>query len=205
MYIAAVGELAVVGVYVDDIVVACKNEEKLKEFKRALCGKFDVKDLGKLHHFLGMKVIQDDVSGDVWIGMQDAKSVVTPVDAHVKAAEDDVMFDKGVYQSAVGSLLYLSTGTRPDIAFAVGNVARFSANPTKRHWTGVKRILRYLKGTSDLGLHYSSSVDEDLVGYSDSDWAGDLDDRRSVSGIMEEQKASISCSLYCRGRICRSV
>ena len=200
VYIAAVGELAVVGIYVDDIVVACKNEEKLKEFKRALCGKVDVKDLGKLHHFLGMKVIQDDVSGDVWIGqdayvgkvlerfgMQDAKSVVTPVDASsklVKAAEDDVMFDKGVYQSAVGSLLYLSTGTRPDIAFAVGNVARFSANSTKRHWTGVKRILRYLKGTSDLGLHYSSSVDEDLVGYSDSDWAGDLDDRRSVSGYM---------------------
>ena len=68
VYIAAVGELAVGGVYVDDIVVACKNEEKLKEFKRALCRKFDVKDLGKLHHFLGMKVIQDDVSGDVWIG-----------------------------------------------------------------------------------------------------------------------------------------
>ena len=117
--------------------------------------------------------------------MQDAKSVVTPVNAGtklVKAVEDDVMFDKGVYQSAVGSLLYLSTGTRPDIAFAVGNVARFSSSPTTRHWTGVKRILRYLKGTSNLGLHYLNSVDEDLVGYSDSDWAGDLDDRRSVSG-----------------------
>lgn len=85
-----------------------------------------------------MKVIQDEISGDVWIGqsgyickvlerfgMQDAKSMVTPVDTSaklVKAVEEDVMFDKGVYQSAVGSLLYLSTGTRPDIAFAVGTL-----------------------------------------------------------------------------------
>ena len=200
VYIAAAGELAVVGMYVDDIVVACKSVEKLKEFKRGLCSKFDVKDLGRLHYFLGMKVIQHEVSGDVWIGqsayicqvlerfgMQDAKSVGTPVDTStklVKAVEDDVMFDKGVYQSAVGCLLYLSTGTRPDIAFAVGNVARFSANPTTRHWIGVKRILRYLKGTSDLGLRYSRNGDEDVVGYSDSDWAGDLDDRKSVSGYM---------------------
>jgi len=200
VYIAAVGELAVVGVYVDDIVVACKSEVRLKEFKQGLCRKFEVKDLGKLRHFLGIKVVQDEVSGDVWIGqsvyvgkvlerfgMQEAKSVATPVDTStklVKATEDDEVFDRAVYQSAVGSLLYLSTSTRPDIAFAVGNVARFSANPTKRHWTGVKRIMRYLKGTSELGLYYSSSVTVDLIGYSDSDWAGDLDDRKSVSGYM---------------------
>ena len=200
VYIAAVGEMAVVGVYVDDIVVAYKSEARLKKFKQGLCRKFDVKDLGKLHHFLGMKVVQDEVSGDVWIGqpgyvgkvlnrfgMQEAKSIVTPVDTSnklVKAAEDDEEFDRAVYQSAVGSLLYLSTGTRPDISFAVGNVARFCANPTRRHWTGIKRILRYLKGTSDLGLYYSSSVEEELIGYSDSDWAGDLDNRKSVSGYM---------------------
>lgn len=172
----------------------------MKEVKRALCRKFEVNDLGELHHFLGMKVVQDKVSGDVWIGqpayvgkvlerfgMQDARSVVTPVDTSsklVKAAKDDVLFDQSIYQSAVGSLLYLSTGTRPDIAFAVSDVAKFSANPTQRHWTGVKRILRYLKGTSDLGLHYTSSDVDGLVGYSDSDWAGDLDDRKSVSGYM---------------------
>lgn len=102
----------------------------------------------------------------------------------MKATEEDELFDRTVYQSAVGSLLYMSTSTRPDIAFAVGNVARFSANPTRLHWTGVKRIFRYLKGTSDMGLYYSSSVEDDLVGYSDSDWAGDCDDRRSVSGYM---------------------
>ena len=200
VYIAALGEMAVIGVYVDDIVIACKSEQRMEEVKRALCRKFEVKNLGELHHFLGLKVVQDKVSGDVWIGqpayvgkvlerfgMQDAKSVVTPVDTStklVKAVEDDGLVDRSLYQSAVGSLLYLSTSTRPDIAFAVSNVAKFYANPTQRHWTGVKRILRYLKGTSDLGLHYTSSDVDDLVGYSDSDWAGDLDDRKSVSGYM---------------------
>ncbi len=76
----------------------------------------------------------------------------------MSATDDDVPFDCNVYRSVIGSLLYLSTSTRPDISFAVSNVARFSANPTKRHWIGVKRILRYLIGTPDLGLHYSSSV-----------------------------------------------
>ena len=200
VYIAALGEMAVIGVYVDDIVVACKSEKQMEKVKQALCRKFEVKDLGELHHFLGLKVVQDKVSGDVWIGqpayvgrvlerfgMQDAKSVATPVDTStklVKAVEDDVLVDQSLYQSAVGSLLYLSTSTRPDIAFAVSNVAKFSANPTKRHWTGVKRILRYLKSTSDLGLHFTSNDVDDLVGYSDSDWAGDLDDRKSTSGYL---------------------
>jgi len=119
--------------------------------------------------------------------MQDAKSVATLVDTStklVKAVEDDVLADQSLYQSAVGSLLYLSTSTRPDIAFAESNVAKFSANPTKRHWTGVKRILRYLKGTSDLGLHYTSNDVDNLVGYLDSDWAGDLDGRKSTSGYL---------------------
>ena len=200
LYSAAMGQMIVVCVFVDDIVVVCKSEARLKEFKQALCKKFDMKDLEQLCYILGMKVIQDEVSGDVWIcqssygfrvlerfGMQDAKSVVTPVDTSakiVKAVENDVMFDRCVYQCAVGSLLY-STGTRPAIAFAVGNVARFSAKPTTRHWTGVKRIFHYLKGTPDLGLLYSRSCEEDqLVEYSDSDWAGDLDDRKSVSGHL---------------------
>ena len=86
--------MAIVGVYVDDIVIACGSEEQLKKFKSSICKRFNVKDLGKLHHFLGMKIVQDDVSGDIWIGqpayidkvvekygMKDAKCVNTPVDA----------------------------------------------------------------------------------------------------------------------------
>ena len=84
----------------------------------------------------------------------------------VQAVDGAELFDQSVYQMAVGALLYLSTGTRPDIVFVVGNVAKFSSKPTKQHWMGVKRILRYLKGTSGLGLLYTRSNSEELVGYS---------------------------------------
>ena len=154
-----------------------------------------MKDLGKLHHFLGIRVVQDD--NTVWLGqplyvekvltrfgMQDANPISTPVDPSTKLAKAAESDEKFVYQSAVGCSLYLSTGTRPDIAFAVGNVAKFSSDPTRKHWTAVKRILRYLKGTEGYGLLYSASDQEDLHGFSDSDWAGDLEDRKSTSGYL---------------------
>ena len=107
--------------------------------------------------------------------MEDSKPVETPVDPSsklVKAAEDSKHFDKEKYQSVVGSLLYLSSATRPDITFAVNNVAKFSANPTDEHWAAVKRILRYLKGTVNYGLLYFE------------DASPDLNDRKSTSGYV---------------------
>ena len=91
-------------------------------------------------------------------GMEDAKSVAIPSDVGtklVKAEDGQERVDQNMYQLAVGSLLYLSTGTRPAVSFAVSNVAKFCSEPTKHHWTAVKRSLRYLKGTSDLSLLYS--------------------------------------------------
>jgi hypothetical protein len=91
--------------------------------------------------------------------------------------------EKVPFRSAVGSLIYLVTGTRPDIAVAVGEVAKFCNNPGKQHWAAVKRIFRYLKGTEDFGLLVNPSNDT-LIGYSDADWAGDLDSRRSTTGYV---------------------
>jgi len=126
-----------------------------------------------LHYFLGVKVVQDHKTGSVWIGqqsytesilrrfgMEDAKKIRTPVDTStklVKGAVEDTCVDQQLYQSAVGSLLYLSIATRPDITYAVSNVAKFCAKPTKEHWVAVKRIFRYLKGTQQYGLLYSKS------------------------------------------------
>jgi len=87
------------------------------------------------------------------------------------------------YRSAVGSLIYLVTGTRPDKAVATGEVAKFCENPGKQHWGAVKRILRYLKGTMDVGLLFKPS-NVSLEGYCDADWAGDLDNRRSTTGYI---------------------
>ena len=118
--------------------------------------------------------------------MAQAKPVKTPVAVCQKltAPEDSEPVDKDLYQSAVGSLIYLSTCTRPDIAFAVSNVAKYCSRPSKEHWTAVKRILRYLKATNDHGLLYCKTSEKECVGYTDADWAGDINDYRSTSGYV---------------------
>ena len=166
IYTASGGELFLIAVYVDDIILAGGSDKRMKEVKDAIPEKFMVKDLGELHHFLGVKVIQNKESNSIWIGqetyarelvkkfkMEESKAVSTPIQLGsnlVKAVDEDDMFDQEIYQSAVGSLLYLSTRTRPDISYAVSSVARFTSKPTKQHWTAVKRIFRYLNGTISL-------------------------------------------------------
>ena len=103
----------------------------------------------------------------------------------LNASEESELVDQSLYQSAVGSLLYLATRTRPDISFAVNNVARYCSKPTKSHWTAVKRIFRYLRGTTHHGLLYSKgSESHDLIGYSDADWGGDDNDYKSTTGYL---------------------
>jgi len=109
-------------------------------------------------------------------------------------------------------LLYLSGWTRPDITFAVSNVARFCSKSTREHWVIVKCTLRYLKDTINYGLMYYNDDDESskmITGYSDVNWAGDANDRKSTSGylfmstsILEEQEADLCCSVYCWSWIC---
>ena len=138
LYITSEGEIFIIAVYVDDIVLAGKSNKRMAEVKKALAMQFEVKDMGELHYFLGIKVVQK--TGEVWIsqpayaesvpqkfGMENAKPVNTPVDASmtlVKTTEDLDSVDQGLYQSPVGSFLYLSVVTRPDITYAVSNVAK---------------------------------------------------------------------------------
>lgn len=192
------GEKLIVAVYVDDLIIAGKSSNEIMRVKQSLSSAFKMKDLGKLKEFLGVSVVQKEDTGDVWLGqpsytdkiletynMSNCKPISTPVDPAAvltKKTEESEQFDAKLYQSAVGSLLYLSTKTRPDLTFAVNNVARFCANPSQQHWTAVKRIFRYLKGTQMSGLLFTSSEPGSLVGYSDADWAGDREDRKSTSG-----------------------
>ena len=192
------GETFYIAVYVDDIILAGRTEGTLNEIKTAISRKFDVKDLGELSYFLGVKVEQRNNS--VWIGqsaytanlleafgMADCKPVSTPVNIGsklTKATDDDKCVDQQKYQSAIGSLMYLSVVTRPDIAFTVSSLARFSSKPTNEHWTALKRLLRYLKGTMTHGILYTKEDPDTFIGYSDADWAGDIDDRKSTSGYI---------------------
>ena len=181
---ASEGEMFIIAVYVDDIVLAGKGDQRMAEVKQALAHQFQVKDMGELHYFLGVKVVRDKESGDVWIGQPAYATSVLQKYGIMKAKEDEECVDQQRYQSAVGSLLYLSSSTRPDITYAMSTVAKYSANPTKQHWIAVKRIFRYLKGTLNHGLLYSRNESTECVGFSDSDWGGDLDDRKSTSGYI---------------------
>ena len=205
------GEIFLVAVYVDDIhvILAGRSEDSREEVKQNLSHKFEMKDLGALHYFLRVKIIKDLLGGVIWIGqpaytekilqrykMHDSKAVSTPVNPDLKlvAAEDaDKVVNQQMYQATVGSLLYLSTKTRPDIAYAVSSIARFCAQPTQQHWVAAKRILRYLKGTSNYGLSYKGDSGNEVTGYSDADWAGDTGDRKSTSGyVFIQADAAIS-------------
>ena len=131
LYMVTEGEMFLIAVYVDDILLAGKSDERMTAVKQALSQQFTVKDMGELHYFLGLKVIQNHETGSVWIGqqsytenilkrfgMEDSKTIRTPVDTStklVKAGDTDTCVDQQLYQSAVGSLLYLSIATRPDI------------------------------------------------------------------------------------------
>jgi hypothetical protein len=200
LYIGHVnGELVLLAVYVDDILVATKKDSVLAKTKKVFGSKFKVKDMGPIHYFLGVRALQSE-DHSIWIGqekyvdnllekleMDGAKPVSTPMDAGCKpqkTTEDCEKCDSSVYRSVIGSLLYLAVATRPDISQAVSKLAQYSSAPSTSHWAMVKRVLRYVKGTKKLGLLYTASGSATLVGYTDADYAGDVDDRKSTSGYV---------------------
>ena len=140
--------------------------------------------------------------------MDNCKPVSTPLETgrqFHKTAEGEGLFDRQLYQQAIGCLTYAAISTRPDISAAVGALSQYMANPSNDHWVGVKRILRYLQGTIDYGLVFSSDgVGDELYGYSDADWAGDVDTRRSTSGYVFKIDASVSWSSRKQVTVARS-
>eukprot|EP00253_Pinus_taeda_P005599 PITA_05599 len=116
----------------------------------------------------------------------ECKPAITPTVMGLKLSREDSSkdFDPSLYKSIVGSLMYL-TATRPDIMYAVSLISRFMERPKETHWQAAKRILRYVKGTKKFGILYNVfSEHSDLVGYTNSDWAGSVDDQKSTSGYV---------------------
>ena len=117
----------------------------------------------------------------------DANSTNTPLPAGIhleKSKEPTALNTKTYYQQIIGTLIYAAIGTRPDITFAAMRLSRFNNNPTKEDVKYAKYILRYLKGTKELKIKYDGSSDAGLIGYSDSDWGENRDDRHSTSGYV---------------------
>ncbi|XP_056173168.1 secreted RxLR effector protein 161-like [Syzygium oleosum] len=117
--------------------------------------------------------------------MKNCNSSSTPTEVGLKLVKDPEgkRVDSTMYKQIVGSLMYL-TSTRPDIMYSVSLISRYMENPTEMHLFAAKRIFRYLQGTADFGLLYKKGESSNLMGFTDSDYAGDQDDRRSTSGYV---------------------
>ena len=135
----------------------------------------------------GIFISQEGYAKDILekFEMSNSNLVSTPIECGVKLSkhDDEEKVNPTFFKSLVGSLRYL-TCTRLDILFGVGLVSRYMKALTMTHLKTAKRILRYLKDTLDYGLLYSPSKDFKLVGYNDSDWARDMDDRKSTTGFV---------------------
>uniref|UniRef100_A0A2N9E4D6 Reverse transcriptase Ty1/copia-type domain-containing protein n=1 Tax=Fagus sylvatica TaxID=28930 RepID=A0A2N9E4D6_FAGSY len=181
--------------YVDDIVLTSNSTSFLDGLILQLRKVFDIKDLGPLHYFLGLQVsrttdtlhvTQTKYASDLLVKHQmvASKPAKTPSSPNTRLSlhEGDLLSDPHGYRSLVGALHYL-TFTRPDISFAVHQVCQYMAAPTTTHLSAAKRILRYIKGTLFHGIAFTPGP-LTLSVYSDADWAGDPDDRRSTSGLL---------------------
>lgn len=191
------GNALLVGVYVDDLVITGIKDAEVAAFKEDMKATFQMSDLGLLSFYLGIEVHQDH-SGIALrqsayakrivelAGLTDCHPALTPMEERLKLSRDSTTeeVDATQYRRLVGSLRYLAH-TRPDLAFSVGYVSRFMERPTSEHQQAVKRIVRYVAGTLDHGLHYPRCPGAaHFVGYSDSDHAGDIDTSKSTSGIL---------------------
>ena len=182
----------VIVLYVDDLIIIGDHEKMLQQLRESLSSEFEMTDLGLMHFCLGIEVWQKP--GRIFISQQryaceilkafnmtECKDVVSPMEVNGKLSVEDAspLVDIREYRKLVGSLIFLCN-TRPDISFAVGVLSRFSNQPRENHWKVGMRVLKYVKGTLEYGITYKAG--KTLAGYCDSDWAGDCDSRKSVSG-----------------------
>ena len=200
----------IVSLYVDDITMV-GNSGMIAEFKAKLKQRFDISDFGEIKTCIGIQIDRDKSQGITFLHqaqfledllkktkMDAANTVPTPALQGMRLTKqmsphdtDDFRAIKGLeerlpYRATVSSLLWL-LHTRPEIAFAVGELSRYVTNPGPNHYAALKRLLRYLKGTRDYGILYKTSGSFPVLkleAYSDSDWAQDLDTRRSTTGFL---------------------
>jgi hypothetical protein len=190
----------IIGVYVDDMLVLGANPLEVEKTIKGISSKWQIKDLGNVRQILGLQVsrnrelkalrisqgpyVQDLITK---LGLDNARELSTPIadrESLGKARKEEELADQTRYQELIGSLMWLSQRTRPDIQYAVNQLSQHCSEPVVRHWNAAIRIVRYLKGTLEYGITYQGGGIHGirLQGYSDADYAGNIDDRRSTSG-----------------------
>ena len=182
-----------VQIYVDDIIFGSTSQQLVDDFVQHMTQEFEMSMVGELKYFLGLQITQSEsgifISQSTYaknllerFGLNQCKEARTPMSTTIKLSKDDTGKDVDVqlYRGMIGSLMYL-TASRPDLSLSVGICARNQAKPKQSHLEAVKRIIKYVKGTINLGIWYSKWSNKNLVGYCDADWTGCVDDRKSTS------------------------
>jgi hypothetical protein len=191
--------IIVLCLYVDDLLITGSNDSYISDFKNDLREEFEMTDLGLMSYFLGIEFLrtengilmhQSRYAGEILkkFEMEKCNSALSPSEPRLQLSSDvdEKEVDSTYYRKLIGSLRYLCN-TRPDLAYSVGIVSRFMEKPKTSHLIAVKRILRYVKGTIECGILFPASDrgrEVKLVGYTDSNWCGDIEDRKSTAGYV---------------------
>jgi transposase InsO family protein len=197
-----ISEDLIILIFVDDIVFFSKNKERIRDAKVWLSQAFEMVDLGELKLFLGMQIFRDRAKRSLFVSqkryickvlercnMENCHGCKTPMDTKLVLTKPEEATVVGTveYQSLVGSVMYAMLGSRPDLAYAVSTLSKFNSCPAAEHHAAAKRVLRYLQETKEYGLFYHGQEDAafpEPVCYTDSDWAGDIESRRSTGGYV---------------------
>ena len=190
------GKRLTISLYVDDLIYTGDDEIMMCEFKDSMMKEFDMSDLGKMKYFLGIEVVQSGegifISQKKYVlevlkrfGMEHSNSVQNPIIPGFKISTDEngVGVDSSLYKQLVGSMMYI-TMTKPDIMYPVSLISRYMSKPTELHFLAAKRVLRYLQGTPNFGLFYHKGGNKELMGFTDSDYAGSMEDSKSTLGMF---------------------
>jgi hypothetical protein len=198
-----------IAVYVDDLTLYGPPGHLMDTTVLALETEFEVTNMGQLHWLLGIQITFNrdsiELSQEAFVDkilerfqMNDSHPTLLPIDPNTRLTKEDSVLEAEehrLYQSIIGSCMYLVTCTRPDLAYPVSYLSQFLAAPSKSHLTAAKRLLRYIKGTKDLKLSFprSDASEITLEGYSDSDYGNCLDTRQSISGNLFRLNNSTIC------------
>jgi hypothetical protein len=199
----------IIGIFVDDIIILYDkaDESEWFEYKKGFMKTFKMKDLNDAEWILGIRITRDRIQRTIKLDhevqinktlktfhMSECNPTSTPTEVRkvTKAdcpttQQERQEMSKIPYKSLIGALQYIALSTRPDIAYAVNQLSRFLSDPGNQHWLGGKRVLRYLKGTAKMSLlykDYDKTQSTKIEAFCDADWAGDLDDRKSTTGII---------------------